>query len=117
MLNLTDGDEIKKLVKLAHFNRFPVKKDYSGMSEEEVLDALVRIHLWEETFTGLEIILKGTLELNAGDIKKLIQLAHFKRFRTKEGLSRMSEETMLRALKTVPQAQTNTGIVQRIEYF
>ncbi|KAI7958396.1 hypothetical protein MJO29_006613, partial [Puccinia striiformis f. sp. tritici] len=211
VLNLTEEDDVKKLVELAHFKRFPTEEYSSGMSQEEMLTRIVRfalylIHpqsptsnpldcadisnllrviptvpckprkdpqpqvirqqarrynlvmtkgkkmaslsskrcltlpmgmrsrnwsnlltltdfrlLWnvggrsarragEETFTGLEIILKGTLELNAGDIKKLIQLAHFKRFRTKEGLSRMSEETMLRALKTVPQAQTNTGI-------
>ncbi|KAI7940205.1 hypothetical protein MJO28_013857 [Puccinia striiformis f. sp. tritici] len=186
MLNLTDGDEIKELIQLAYFNRFPTKEDSSGMSEEEMLDALLatiesrkrptelerfgKLHVYDadslvEQFTviveaagvkrlreyhndlegifklesfgdeafsvlsrwqdfyqgeasiaGLETILKGTAGLNAGDIKKLIQLAHFKRFPTKEGLSGMSQETMLRALRTVPGAQKKSSNVKRTEW-
>ncbi|KAI9603110.1 hypothetical protein H4Q26_002422 [Puccinia striiformis f. sp. tritici PST-130] len=187
MLNLTHGDDkIKELIELAHFNRFPTKEDSSGMSEEEMLNALAtiesrnqptelerfeKLHVYdadslveqftviveaagvkrlreyhndlegilklesfgdkafsvllrwqkfyqgEEALAGLDMILQGTVELNAGDIKKLIQLAHFERFPTKEGLSGMSETTMLRALETVPRAQTNTDPFQRIEWF
>ncbi|KNF03203.1 hypothetical protein PSTG_03790 [Puccinia striiformis f. sp. tritici PST-78] len=37
VLNLTKEDDVKKLVELAHFKRFPTEEYSSGMSQEEML--------------------------------------------------------------------------------
>ncbi|KAA1115380.1 hypothetical protein PGT21_035806 [Puccinia graminis f. sp. tritici] len=44
ILNLTDADhenQIKQLVELAHFIRFPTEKEPSGMSQEEMLTRII----------------------------------------------------------------------------
>ncbi|KAI9618569.1 hypothetical protein H4Q26_012390 [Puccinia striiformis f. sp. tritici PST-130] len=168
MLNLTDGDEIKELIQLAYFNRFPTKEDSSGMSEEEMLDALLatiesrkrptelerfgKLHVYDadslvEQFTviveaaGVKRLreyhndLEGIFKLESFGDEAFSVLSRWQDFyqgkppslgsrpfskappdSTQEGLSGMSQETMLRALRTVPGAQKKSSNVKRTEW-